>query len=341
MILAGDVGGTKVHLALYDFTDGKLKYTTDKQYPAKNYSGLEEIVKEFLGTNKVTAACFGVPGPVRAGRLRLTNLPWTLDSSELSAGLGIQHVFLINDLEANGYGVAELSAEQIYTLSEGDAGQTGNRALIAAGTGLGEGILAWNGRIHVPYPSEGGHTDFAPRTEEEIELLRYLKRKYNGRVSYERVVSGMGLSNIYEFLRDDRGMEEPKWLADEIAAVHDRNSVVTQMALSAKSEICSKALDMVVSIYGAEAGNLALKVLSVGGLYVGGGIAPRILEKLKDGTFMKAFTDKGRLSQLLINMPVRIILDSRAALLGAAAYAEARAAEISGVSPRAASIGHA
>ena len=341
MILAGDVGGTKVHLALYDFTDGKLKYTTDKQYPAKNYSGLEEIVKEFLGTNKVTAACFGVPGPVRAGRLRLTNLPWTLDSSELSASLGIQHVFLINDLEANGYGVAELSAEQIYTLSDGDAGQIGNRALIAAGTGLGEGILAWNGRMHVPYPSEGGHTDFGPRNEEEIELLRFLQRKYNGRVSYERVVSGMGLTNVYEFLRDDRGMEEPKWLADEIAAVHDPNSVITQMALSAKSEICSKALDMVVSVYGAEAGNLALKVLSVGGLYVGGGIAPRILEKLKDGTFMKAFTDKGRLSQLLINMPVHIILDSRAALLGAAAYAEARAAEISGVSPRAASIGHA
>jgi glucokinase len=340
MILAGDVGGTKVHLALYDFTDGKLKYTTDKQYPAKDYSGLKEIVSEFLGTNKVTAACFGVPGPVRAGRLRLTNLPWTLDSSELSAGLGIPHVFLINDLEANGYGVAELSPEQIYTLSEGDASQTGNRALIAAGTGLGEGILAWNGRMHMPYPSEGGHTDFAPRTEEEIELLRFLKRKYNGRVSYERVVSGMGLTNVYEFLRDDRGMEEPKWLADEIAAVHDMNSVITQMALSAKSELCSKTLDMVVSSYGAEAGNLALKVLSVGGLYVGGGIAPRIIEKLKDGTFMKAFTDKGRLSQLLINMPVRIILDSRAALLGAAAYAEARAAEISGVSPRAASMGH-
>jgi glucokinase len=340
MILAGDVGGTKVHLALYDFTDGKLRFTQDKQYPARDYSGLEEIVKEFLGGNKATAACFGVPGPVRAGRLRLTNLPWTLDSEELATGLGIQHVFLINDLEANGYGVAELSSEQIYTLSEGDAGQIGNRALIAAGTGLGEGILAWNGRMHLPYPSEGGHTDFGPRTEDEIELLRFLKRKYNGRVSYERVVSGMGLTNIYEFLRDDRGMEEPKWLADEIAAVHDPNSVITQMALSAKSELCSKALDMMVSIYGAEAGNLALKVLSVGGLYVGGGIAPRILEKLKDGTFMKAFVDKGRLSQLLINMPVRIILESRAALLGAAAYGEARAAEITGVSARAASMGY-
>jgi glucokinase len=338
MILAGDVGGTKVHLALYDFIGGKLKHTQDKQYPAKEYSGLEEIVKEFLGKDKVTAACFGVPGPVRDGRLRLTNLPWTLDSRELSTGLGIEHVFLINDLEANGYGIAELSAEQIYTLSEGDASQIGNRALIAAGTGLGEGLLAWNGRIHIPYPSEGGHTDFGPRNEAEVELLRFLQHKYNGRISYERVVSGMGLTNIYEFLREIRGMDEPKWLAEQIAAAADPNSVITEMALSAKSEICEKALDMFVSVYGAEAGNLALKVLSVGGLYVGGGIAPRILEKLKDGTFMKAFVDKGRLSQLLINMPVRIILDSRAALMGAAAYAEARAAEISGVSARAASI---
>jgi glucokinase len=279
-----------------------------------------------------------VPGPVRDGRLRLTNLPWTLDSRELSAGLGIQHVFLINDLEANGYGVAELAPEQIYTLAEGDSSQIGNRALIAAGTGLGQGLLIWNGRIHVPYPSEGGHADYAPRNEDEIDLLRFLKEKYNGRVSFERVVAGMGLTSIYEFLRDVRGMEEPKSLAEKIAAAGDPNSVITEMALSAKSEICVKAMDMFVSAYGAEAGNLALKVLSVGGLYVGGGIAPRIIEKLKDGTFMKAFTDKGRLSQLLINMPVRIILEPRAAQLGAAAYAEARAAEISGVSARAASL---
>jgi glucokinase len=338
MILAGDVGGTKVHLALYDFIDGKLKYTRDKQYPAKEYSGLEEIVKQFLAADKVTAACFGVPGPVRDGRLRLTNLPWTLDSRELATVLAIDHVFLINDLEANGYGIAELSDGQIFTLSEGDARQIGNRALVAAGTGLGEGFLVWNGRSHVPYPSEGGHADYAPRNEDEIDLLRYLKQKYNGRISGERVVSGMGLTNIYEFLREVRGMEEPAWLAERIAAVPDPNAVITELALAAKSEICEKALDMFVSAYGAEAGNLALKVLSVGGLYIGGGIAPRILEKLKDGTFLKAFTDKGRLSQLLVNMPVRIILESRAALLGAAAYAEARAAEISGISPRAASV---
>jgi glucokinase len=337
MILAGDVGGTKVHLALYDFINGKLEYSRDERYPAKEYTGLEEIVREFLSADKVTAACFGVPGPVRDGRLRLTNLPWTLDSRELSVSLGINHVFLFNDLEANGYGVAELAADQIYTLSEGDASQIGNRALLAAGTGLGEGLLIWNGHSHTPYPSEGGHTDFAPRNEDEIDLLRFLKQKYNGRISYERVISGMGLTNVYEFLREVRGLDEPAWLAERIAS-EDPNAVITELALAAKSEICEKTLDMFVSAYGSEAGNLALKLLSVGGVYIGGGIAPHILEKLKDGTFMKAFTDKGRLSQLLINMPVRIILESRAALMGAAAYAEARAADLSGISPRAASV---
>jgi glucokinase len=337
MILAGDVGGTKVHLALYDFINGKLEPSREERFAAKNYSGLEEIVKEFLGASKVTAACFGVPGPVRDGRLRLTNLPWTLDSRELSASLGITYVFLINDLEANGYGVDELSADQVYTLSEGDPGQVGNRALIAAGTGLGEALLIWNGHSHTPYPSEGGHADYAPRNEDEIDLLLFLKQKYNGRISQERVVSGMGLTNIFEFLREVRGIDEPAWLAKRMAA-EDPNAVITELAMTAKSEICEKALDIFVSAYGAETGNLALKLLSVGGVYVGGGIAPRILDKLKDGTFMKAFTDKGRLSQLLINMPVRVILEPRAALLGAAAYAEARAAEISGISPRAASL---
>jgi glucokinase len=337
MILAGDVGGTKVHLALYDFSGGKLAHKRDQLYPAKDFDGLEAIVTAFLGTEKVTAACFGVPGPVRDGRLRLTNLPWTLDSRELSASLSIEHVFLINDLEANGYGVAELAPDQILTLSEGDASQMGNRALIAAGTGLGEGLLIWNGRTHIPYPSEGGHCDFAPRNEDEIDLLRFLQQKYDGRISYERVISGMGLTNIYEFLREVRGLEEPAWLTERMAA-EDPNAVITELALAGKSEICEKSLEIFVSVYGAEAGNLALKVLAVGGLYVGGGIAPRIVEKLKDGSFMKAFTDKGRLSQLLVNTPVRVILESRAALLGAAAYAEARAAELSGVSPRAASV---
>ncbi len=337
MILAGDVGGTKVHLALFDFVDGNLKHARDKLFPAKEYAGLEAIVKEFLVTEKVTAACFGVPGPVRDGRLRLTNLPWTLDSRELARNLKIDYVFLINDLQASGYGIAELDADQIYTLNEGDARQVGNRALISAGTGLGEGFIVWDGRNYVPYPSEGGHADFAPRNKDEFDLLRFLRQKYNGRISYERVVSGQGLTNIYEFLREVRGLEEPAWLAERMTQ-EDPNAVITESALKAKSKICEKALDMFVSAYGAEAGNLALKVMSVGGLYVGGGIAPRILEKLKDGTFLKAFTDKGRLSQLLVNMPVRVILESRTALIGAAAYAEARAAEVSGISPRAASV---
>ena len=213
----------------------------------------------------------------------------------------------------------------------------GNRALISAGTGLGEAFLVWDGRDYVPYPSEGGHSDYAPRNDDEIDLLRFLKQKYNGRISFERVVSGQGITNCYEFLREVRGMEEPAWLAEQMTQ-EDPNAAITEAALKAKAAICEKALDMFVSAYGAEAGNLALKVLSVGGLYVGGGIAPRILEKLKDGTFMKAFTDKGRLSQLLVNMPVRVILESRTALMGAAAYAEARAAELSGISPRAASV---
>jgi len=337
MILAGDVGGTKVNLALYDFVNGKLTHKRDKQYWAKEHTGLEEIVKEFVVAEKITAACFGVPGPVREGRLRLTNLPWTLDSRELATRLKIDYVFLINDLQANGYGIAELSSEQVYTLSDGDARQMANRALISAGTGLGEAFMIWDGRDYVPYPSEGGHSDFAPRNEDEIDLLRFLKQKYAGRISFERVVSGQGMPNIYEFLRDVRGLDEPAWLAERMAK-EDPNVVITELGLAAKSEICEKTLDMFVSAYGAEAGNLALKILSLGGLYVGGGIAPRILEKLKDGTFLKAFTDKGRLSQLLVNTPVRVILESKTALMGAAAYAEARAAELSGISSRAASV---
>ena len=337
MILAGDVGGTKVHLALFDFSGGELVHKRDKLYKPREYSGLEEIVREFLGTDRVSSACFGVPGPVRDGRLRLTNLPWTLDSRELASTLSINYVFLINDLEANGYGIAELGQNQIFTLSEGDASQIGNRALISAGTGLGQSFLVWDGRHHKPYPSEGGHCDFAPRNEDEIDLLRFLRQKYNGRISFERVVSGQGLTNLYEFLRDVRGMEEPAWLAERMRQ-EDPNAVITELAMAAKSEICEKTTDMFVSAYGAEAGNLALKILSVGGLYVGGGIAPRILEKLKDGTFMKAFIDKGRLSQLLVNIPVRIIMEPKTALIGAAAYAEVRAAELSGISPRAASV---
>ena len=326
-ILAGDVGGTKVHLALYELREGKLNEKREMQYPSRQFSGLEQIAQEFLGSQKVLAACFGVPGPVRDGRLRLTNLPWTLDSRELATGLGIDRVFLINDLEANGYGLAELSDDQIFTLSEGVPSEFGTRALIAAGTGLGEAFLTWDGRSYVPHPSEGGHVEFAPRNEDEIDLLLYLRRKYDGRVSYDRIVTGQGLTNMYDFLRDVRGMQVPAPLAERMAA-EDPNAVITELAIAAESPICEKALDLFISAYGAEAGNLALKVFSAGGIYVGGGIAPRIFEKLKEGGFMKAFTDKGRLSPLLVSMPVHVVLESRAALVGAAAYAGSRAAEL-------------
>jgi glucokinase len=260
-----------------------------------------------------------------------------LDSSQLSVDLKIEHVFLINDLEANGYGIAELTPNQILVLSKGDPAAEGNRGLIAAGTGLGEAILVWNGRTHLPMASEGGHSDFAARNEEEIGLLRYLQKTLAGRVSSERVISGIGLANVYAYCRDVKGLEEPPWLKDRMRS-EDPNAVIGELGESGASELCVEALNIFVSAYGAEAGNLALKILSVGGMYVGGGIAPKLLKKMQDGTFMKAFTDKGRLSDLLVQTPVRLILESRAALMGAAAYAEARAAETGGHSERAQSV---
>ena len=340
MILAGDVGGTKIHLALYQFDRGQLSHVQDEKFPAQEHAGLEEIVKRFLAESNqpdVTAACFGVPGPVRGGRLKLTNLPWILDSRELSIALNIEHLFLINDLEANGYGIPELAADQIFELSAGDTGAVGNRGLVSAGTGLGEALLVWNGKMHTPMASEGGHCDFSARNETEIELLRYLQKQLGGRVSFERVVSGIGLKNIYAFLRDEKKLEEPAWLRERMQE-EDPNAVIGELGESGENELCARTLDIFAGAYGAEAGNMALKILAAGGMYLGGGIAPKILKKMKDGAFMKAFTDKGRLSDLLIHTPVRIILESRAALIGAAAYAEARAAELSGASVRAASL---
>jgi glucokinase len=311
----------------------------DERYPANEFFGLQEIVQRFLAESsnpEITAACFGVPGPVRGGRLRLTNLPWTLDSRELSAGLNITHLFLINDLEANGYGIPELTPDQIFTLNEGDPSAVGNRALVSAGTGLGEGVLVWNGKTHIPMASEGGHCDFAARNPLEIELLSWLMEKYSGRVSFERVVSGPGLTNVYTFLRDQKHMEEPAWLR-QLMEAEDPNAVIGEVGEEGKSELCAKSLEMFAASYGAEAGNMVLKVLAAGGMYLGGGIAPKMLKTMRGGAFMQAFTDKGRLSEVLIHTPVHIILESRAALMGAAAYAEARAAEISGKSVRAAS----
>lgn len=344
MILAGDVGGTKIHLALYGFEGGKLKRVRDELFPAHQFPSLDAVVKKFLADEagvvapeQIAGACFGCPGPVRNGRIQLTNLPWLLDHHELRNALGIQHIFLINDLEANGYGIPELAPEQIATLHEGDAAAVGNRGLVSAGTGLGEALLIWEGHAHRPVPSEGGHCDFAPRSDREVALLRDLREKLNGHVSWERVVSGLGIQNIYAYLRDVEKMEEPPWLRERMKA-EDPNAAVGECGENGSSELCIEALKMFASAYGAEAGNVALKVLAVGGMYLGGGIAPKARKTLAAGGFMQAFLDKGRLSPVLEAMPVRIILDDTCALKGAAAYAEAHAAEVSGRSERAASL---
>jgi glucokinase len=343
MILAGDVGGTKVHLALYNFAGGRLAQVRDHKFPAHEFATLDDVVKTFLAQatgakEEIVAACFGCPGPVRDGRLKLTNLPWTLDARLLQKSVGIEHIFLINDLEANGYGIPELAAESVFTLQAGDPSSVGHRGLVAAGTGLGEALLIWDAKTqrHTPLPSEGGHCDYAARNDREIALLNYLWRTLKGRVSFERVVSGIGIKNVYAFLRDDQKMEEPAWLRDRMAA-EDPNAVIGQCAEDGSSAICFETLRMFTAAYGAEAGNVALKVLAMGGMYLGGGIAPKILKTMQEGEFMQAFMDKGRLSPLLESVPVRIILDETCALLGAAAFAEARAAELTGRSERAGS----
>jgi glucokinase len=343
MILAGDVGGTKVHLALYSFVHGRLGLVREHKFPSSEYATLDDVVKAFLAQagktkEEIIAACFGCPGPVRDGRLKLTNLPWTLDERDLEKSVGIEHIFLINDLEANGYGIPELAPEKVFMLLKGDPGGVGHRGLVSAGTGLGEALLIWDPKTqrHRPLPSEGGHCDFAARNEREIALLTYLRRTLKGRVSFERVVSGLGTKNVYGFLRDDQKMDEPAWLRERMEK-EDPNVVIGECGEDGSSEICAETLRMFASAFGAEAGNVALKVLATGGMYLGGGIAPKILKTMQKGEFAKAFLDKGRLSPLLEAVPVRIILDETCALLGAAAFAEARAAEISGRSERAAS----
>ena len=341
MILAGDIGGTKIQLALYSLANGRLNVVRDERFAAHDFATLDAAVERFLAADEsntvergeIVAACFGCPGPARDGRLKLTNLPWTLDARDLAKSLGIEHIFLINDLEANGYGIPELAQESVITLHEGDAGAVGNRGLIAAGTGLGEALLIWDGKAHRPIASEGGHCDFAARTDREIALLKYLRRKVHGHVSWERVVSGIGIQNIYAYLRDVEKMDEPTWLHKRMTT-EDSNAVIGQCAEDGSSDLCRETMQTFAAAYGAETGNNALKVLAIGGMYLGGGIAPKILKTLAGGEFMQAFLDKGRLSPLLESIPVRVILDESCALLGAAAYAEARATEITGRSER-------
>ncbi|HSB08302.1 MAG TPA: glucokinase [Blastocatellia bacterium] len=320
MILAGDIGGTKTNLGLFAVDGDKLTSLALQSFPSKKYSGLETIVDEFMAgaTARVQAACFGVAGPVIEGRLVTPNLPWVVESSILAERLQLNSIELINDLEATAHGIPELKPEEFVTLNEGRP-EVGNAALIAAGTGLGVASLFWNGERHVPSASEGGHADFPPRDQLEIELLQYLLSK-TGHVSVERLLSGPGLVNIYDFLRSVNFAKETPSVADSFAG-NDPSSVIANAAMAHGSELCVKALDMFVSIYGAAAGNVALLLKAVGGIYIGGGIAPKIIEKLKDGPFMRSFTAKGRLSNLLEDVPVRVIMNDKTALLGAARVA--------------------
>ncbi|MDT5296333.1 MAG: glucokinase [Acidobacteriota bacterium] len=321
MIIAGDIGGTKTNVALFEADGNTLaRVVAQQSFPSASYGSLEAILAEFIAAHRplsISHACFGVAGPVSGGRVETSNLAWYVRSEKLAETLGVAHVGLINDLEATAYGIEWLRPEQLYTLNEGGGGREGHRALIAAGTGLGMAGLFFDGQRYHPMPSEGGHIDFAPRNDEEFRLLLYLRGELDGRVSYERVLSGMGLFNIYSFLRDTGYGEEPAWLAEEIRS-GDRTAAVSRAGLAGKCALAVKALEMLVELYGAMAGNLALLLKPVGGLYVGGGIAPKIMDKVKDGTFMRNYSDKGRMSALVNSIPVRVILDDKTALYGAA-----------------------
>jgi glucokinase len=253
-------------------------------------------------------------------------LSWVVDAGELAGALGLKQVWLINDLEANAYGIPGLGAEDFVTLNAGEPDVTGNAAVLAAGTGLGEAGLFWDGSHYFPFATEGGHAEFAPRTDLDMELLRYLRGKL-GQVSWENVLSGPGLHNIYQFLRDTGRGQEPAWLAEECTHM-DPPAVITRVALEGKSELCARALDLFVGYYGAEAANLGLKMLATAGVYVGGGIAPKILKKVQDGSFLKAFIGQGRMKHLLAAMPLRVITNDKTALIGAARCAAMRSGKI-------------
>ena len=321
MILAGDIGGTKTRLALFAPGPGRSDPVSERTYSSQEYPGLEVIAREFVRATgaAIESACFGVAGPVKEGRSSTTNLAWVVDARNLARDLRLPRVALLNDLEASAFGLEALRTDEVVVLQEGIPGAAGNQALIAAGTGLGEAALYWDGRRHRVFATEGGHAGFAPADETQIELLRYLVRRFEP-VSWERVLSGPGLVNIYAFLRDSGRGEEPSWLADEISA-GEPAAVISAAALSGRSALCSEALDLFVALYGAESGNLALKIMATGGVFIGGGIAPKILARLRGPGFVRAFVAKGRMRPLLEAMPARVILNDRLALLGAARYA--------------------
>ena len=321
VILVGDVGGTNTRLVIIDVVKDQFNFLAEQTFPSREEPSLESALRKFLSNpvHSVARACLGVAGPVRHGRSEATNLPWVIDSQEIARQLNLPRIGLVNDWEAGAYGIAALAAKDFEVLNQGTHDAQGNRAIIAAGTGLGEVGLFWDDKEYRPFASEGGHVDFAPRNHIEIDLLDYLLKRHS-RVSVERVISGPGLLNIYQFLKDTGRGEEPAWLIDQMRQ-KDPPTVITENALHGKSSLCAQALDLFVSLYGAEAGNLALKVMATGGVYLGGGIAPKIVAKLKEPVFMNAFTAKGRMKPLLQTIPVRVILNPKVALLGAARYA--------------------
>jgi len=321
MILTGDIGGTNARLAYFEIENGKPRLIAQEVYPSRESSGLDEIVTKFVRSQprKPDAACFGVAGPVRNRRVETSNLPWLVDGQQLASELGLPEVQLINDLEANAWGIAQLQDEHLVSLNQVKKPTGGNQAVVAAGTGLGEAGLYWNGSKYEVFACEGGHCDFAPRNELEIELLRHLSARF-GHVSVERIVSGPGLVNVYRFLRDTHGGEEPPWLTEQMAH-GDGAAAISSAALSGKSPLAEHALDLWISIYGAEAGNVAMKLMATGGIFLGGGIAPRLVSRLSGPLFMQAFTAKGRMQALLESIPVKVIIYDKIALVGAALYA--------------------
>jgi glucokinase len=318
MILAGDIGGTHTRLALFDGDPHEpLALAT---YPSRKHAGLGEIVAAFLAEHpaEVDCACFDVAGPVRNGRVKTTNLPWIVDARHVADTIGLPSIELVNDLAATAYGIAELTTADLETLNRGDPSIGGNLAVIAAGTGLGEAGLIWNGECYHAAATEGSHSDFGPRSVLQVELYTFLAR--DSHVSYEDVCSGIGLVTLYRFLRERSRTGEPAWLADAIRD-GDAAATISSAGLTGRDPVCAEALDLMVSIYGAEAGNVALRLLATGGMYIGGGIAPHILSKLRQHTFLDSFAAKGRFRAMLEQIPVHVILNEHAGLFGAARIA--------------------
>lgn len=322
MILAGEIGATHARVAAFEPEGNKLHWVVETMFESQQHAGLSEIIAEFVRTNgiPVDSACFGVAGPVRNGRCKISNLSWVIDSHELATQLKLRSVGLLNDLEAYAYGIDALEDKDFVTLNAGLEDAEGNRAVVSARTGLGVAGLFWDGRRHHPFPTEGGHTTFAPRNHLEVELLQYLSPKYDGQVSFERIASGPGIKNIYDFLRDSGKAEEPDWLKAEIGAAPDPPAAISRLAKEGKAPICDQALSLFASVYGAHAGDCALTFMSMGGIFIGGSIAAKNVSKMQEPTFMEAFLDKGRMAGLLKDIPVKIVLNDDAGMMGAARY---------------------